>query len=282
MKLYCSTGALITSKNGRDYTLLPTFAQQLGDLCDGFEFMMYDSWYEVRKRLTGFLAESGLEFPTFHIEKRIGQEISREGDLSLVRERFTWNCEMAVAIGAKTLIFHLWDGVPSDRVIAHNIAQLPWLREIADGYGLTLTVENVVCNHADPLTHLTAIHHAYPDIPFTFDVKFAAFHDQLAVSFDEAHRWLWNEGAVRHIHISDYDGGYMEWECLRSLHPGEGKIDYPRIAAGLRKYGWDGSMTIESTSVRADGTLDAEKLRRSLGYLREIFAGDIFAGETFA
>ena len=42
MKLYVSTGALCTRKNGRDWRVIPPAAENLD--CDGLEFMMYDSW----------------------------------------------------------------------------------------------------------------------------------------------------------------------------------------------------------------------------------------------
>ena len=43
-KILCSTGALIGKPNNRDYKLLEPLSQNLS--CDGFEFMMYNSWYD--------------------------------------------------------------------------------------------------------------------------------------------------------------------------------------------------------------------------------------------
>ena len=43
-RILCSTGALIGRPNGRDFRLLYGAADRLR--CDGFEFMMYESWYE--------------------------------------------------------------------------------------------------------------------------------------------------------------------------------------------------------------------------------------------
>ena len=42
-QIICSTGALIGRPNGRDYRLLKQFCPQLE--CDGFEFIMYGTWY---------------------------------------------------------------------------------------------------------------------------------------------------------------------------------------------------------------------------------------------
>lgn len=266
--LLCSTGALITSRNGRNYRLLEEFAKQLE--CSGFEFMMYNSWYDTWEQVAKEVAALGLSFPVLHVEKRVGTAISRneEGDLAEAARLFEINCCVAERIGAKKLVFHLWDGEPSDRDIRNNIEQYAVMNETAGRYGLLLTVENVVCNRENPLKHLTELHEAYPDITFTFDVKFAKFHDELERACTEEYRWLW-DGAVRHVHISDYAGGYMEWEKLKSLHPGEGKIDYDAFFAHLKKCAYAESVTIESTSVREDGSIDFERLNRSLRFLRE-------------
>lgn len=265
--LLCSTGALITSKNGRNYLLLKDLALRLH--CDGFEFMMYGAWYDAWERVADEVAAMGLSFPVFHVEKRVGTAISRneEGDVGEAARLFEINCRVAERIGAKKLVFHLWDGEPSDRDIDNNIRQYAIMDAIAKRYGLLLTVENVVCNKENPLKHLAQLHEVYPDIAFTFDVKFAQFHDELETAFAQAYSWLW-EGAVRHIHISDYAGGYMEWGKLRSLHPGEGKIDYEAFFAHLKAAGYPGSVTIESTSVNEDGSVDVDKMNKSLGMLR--------------
>ena len=41
-RILCSTGAVIGRPNGRDITLLNKFQEQLE--CDGYEFLMYDTW----------------------------------------------------------------------------------------------------------------------------------------------------------------------------------------------------------------------------------------------
>lgn len=271
-QLLCSTGALITSKNNRNYKLLKNFSEILA--CDGFEFMMYDSWYENWEHVAEETAAMELFFPVFHVEKRIGGAVSQneEKDFKRAVRLFEINCHMAQRIGAKKLVFHLWDGLPSDQNIRNNIERYAILNEAAERYGLLLTVENVVCNRENPLKHMVQLRETYPDIAFTFDVKFAQFHNELELACTKEYRWLW-EGAVRHVHISDYSGGYMEWDKLRSLHPGEGKIDYKSFFNCLNGAGCQASVTIESTSVRQDGSLDAEKLNQSLNYIRGLMNG---------
>ena len=231
-RLFCSTGALITRKNNRDYHLLTGIAPRLH--CDGFEFMMYESWYDIWEQVADDLSKMNLSFPLFHVEKCVGQAFSRneEGDNEQAQKLFEINCIMAQRIGAKKLVMHLWDGIPSDRNIENNIEQYAYLNEIAQNYGLLLTIENVVCNQEDPLIHFEELGERYPDIAFTFDVKFAQFHNQLDIAFGDEYRWLW-QGFVRHIHISDCAGSYKEWDQLKSLHPGEGRINYDKLNGSL-------------------------------------------------
>ena len=68
MKLYVSTGALCTRKNGRDWRVIPPAAENLD--YDGLEFMMYDSWYDRWETVVRDLM--GLNFPTMHVEKCLG------------------------------------------------------------------------------------------------------------------------------------------------------------------------------------------------------------------
>lgn len=270
-KLLCSTGAVITLKNNRNHHLLTDIAPKLH--CDGFEFMMYQSWYDTWEQIASDLAGMSLSFPIFHVEKCVGQAISRneEGDNEQAQKLFEINCIMAQRIGAQKLVMHLWDGIPSDSNIENNIEQYAFLNETAKNYGLLLTIENVVCNHEDPLLHFEALREKYPDIAFTFDVKFAQFHDQLDLALSDEYRWLW-AGAVRHLHISDYAGGYKEWDRLKSLHPGEGKIDYEKLFENLKRSNYAETVTIESTSVLPDGSIDYDKLNGSLDYLRGLMA----------
>ena len=54
-RILCSTGAILTRRNNRDYTQLPLIVPQMK--CDGIEFMMYESWYaghiEELKKVSG-------------------------------------------------------------------------------------------------------------------------------------------------------------------------------------------------------------------------------------
>ena len=94
-QILCSTGALIGIPNGRDYRLLEKLSGKLN--CDGYEFMMYSSWYGKEEEIADFLKQSGLNIPVMHCEKHIGECISRneEGDLAEAIWKFRKNCEVA-------------------------------------------------------------------------------------------------------------------------------------------------------------------------------------------
>lgn len=259
----CSTGAFIGRVNGRDHTLLPRLAPQLH--CSGFEWLMYESWYDTLDQITDDFRASGLSIPVFHCDKQIGELLSRDeaGDRDTAVRLYTQNCRAAARIGASLLVLHLWGGSPSDRNIQRNIDAYPTLAAIADDYKLVLTIENVVCNRQDPMTHLVSLHERFPEVKFTFDTKMAAFHSQLELIYEPQYQWLFDEGAVAHLHVNDYGGGHMDWANKRALQLGAGHIDFPRFFQYIKDKGFQGFLTIESTSMSADG-IDLTALNNSL------------------
>lgn len=142
------------------------------------------------------------------------------------------------------------------------------LNDIAEKYGVTLMVENVVCNRNNPMSHLRALSHAYPDISFTFDTKMAAFHDQLDMIYEKEWSWLWNEKYIKHLHINDYNGTYMDWKNLKTLHVGDGKIDFERFFEFLRNLGYSEAFTIEATSFFQSGEIEFDEINKSINIIR--------------
>lgn len=260
-RVLCSTGALITKRNGRDYELLRTIVPQIE--CDGLEFMMYQSWHDRTDALKRVLSD--FPVPVFHMTKQIGEWIS-QGNLTDAEPMFRADCELAQSIGARLLVLHLWSGLASDQHIERNIAAYPVLREIAAQHGLLLTVENVVCNTRDPMTHLRALAEAYPDIAFTFDTKMAAFHSQLDALYAPENAWLLPH--IAHFHVNDYGGGHMDWKHMSALALGQGKVDFERFFAFVRQMGYRGDFTCEATAVREDGSVNDADMNASLMRIR--------------
>lgn len=161
----------------------------------------------------------------------------------------------------------MWGGIPSDYNIHINVSCIEKLKEITDTYGLALSLENVPCNDKDPLTHVINLAKDFPDITFTFDTKFAQFHDQMELSYNEDHQWLWTDKRINHIHINDYAGTYKEWKKLQGCQIGEGCIDFDQFFLFLNNIRFRESITMEA-SAYYDGVLNIEALNRSIAYIK--------------
>lgn len=268
--ILCSTGALIGRPNGRDYRLLESLSKKVH--CDGFEFMMYDSWYEKADEIIDFLHKINLYTPVMHCEKRMGELISKGGDEEIKEalHLFEINCRIAGDIHAKKLVVHLWDGITSDLNFENNIKAYPFLAEIADRYGVKLLVENVVCNHDDPMEHWCQLADRYPDVHFIFDTKMAAFHNQLDLLYMEEYEWLWRKEHISHYHVNDYAGGYKDWSNLRTLPIGKGNIDFEKFFEFVHKTGYGDTFTIEATAFNSEGVVDVEMLSEQVRKVREL------------
>ncbi len=261
-RILCSTGAIIARANNRDYSLLAGIMKGLR--CDGLEFMMYQSWHGDHEE--GLLrALASYEVPVFHMTKQIGEWIS-EGNLPDALAMFRADCALAKTMGAKMLVLHLWSGRASDQHIDRNIAAHPVLRDIAEKHGLTLTVENVLCNTVDPMTHMKALTEAYPDILFTFDTKMAAFHSQLDALYAPENAWL--PPRIAHFHVNDYAGGHIDWANMSAKALGRGYVDFDRFFAFVRGMGYAGDFTCEASALDPDGSVRFDDMNASLDRIR--------------
>ena len=266
--ILCSTGAFVGRPNGRDPRLIEAYWPRLR--CDGLEFMMYETWYPKAEAIARMLRLSGIPIPTMHVDKDVGNRLSRDaaGDTRAAIDEFKINCDMAAEIGAKLLVLHLWGNADSDRHIAHNYDILDKLYAIAGGRGLRLTVENVVCGILDPMTHMAEIAARWPEAAFTVDTKMCAFHRQLGLLSDPGWRYMWRH--IRHLHINDYGGGYRDFSALRTLFLGEGHVDFDAFFAEAAREGYAGAFTCECTAVRPDGAVDLDRLNASLMKVRAL------------
>ncbi len=267
-EILCSTGALIGRPNGRDYRLLKELVPKIHS--DGFEFMMYSTWYDRVEDVVSFLKENRINTPTFHCQKSIGESISKgtTEDLKEAFDKFEINARMARDLGAKKMVIHLWDGITSDAFFENNIKAYPELKAITDGYGVDLLVENVVCNQKTPMEHWCELYKKYPDIGFIFDTKMAAFHGQLELLYKEEYAWLWKKKHIRHYHVNDYGGGLKDWANLRTLPIGKGNIDFEEFFSFIKKIGYSGTYTIESTAFNSEGYVDTDMLNRQIEYIK--------------
>ena len=270
-EILCSTGALIGRPNGRDYRLLKAFVPQLE--CDGIELMVYPDWYADPDMLISCLQPLRLHIPVLHCEKTLAEHISRGGEEE-IREAFRLfriNCGIAEKLGAEKMVFHLWNGMISDTRIENNIKAYGELRETAAEYGLDLLVENVICLK-DPMTHWKELREVYPDIHFVFDTKMADFHRQLDHLYTEEYEWLYAGKHIRHYHINDYGGGYMDWSNLKVLPVGQGHIDFEQFFRFIREKEYIGDFTLEATGFDKTGTVNFHLLNEQFSRVRELIS----------
>ena len=259
-KILCSTGALIGRPNGRNYKLLSELKNKIK--VDGYEFMLYDSWYGELDEIIKFLLKENLSIPVIHTDKSIGEIISIGENTEEAFKRFEINCGVAKEIGAKKLVLHLWGGIASDRKFENNIKAYPKLNEIAENNGLTLLIENVICNTLDPLYRLKELYQIYPDIKFVFDTKMAQFHRQMPLIYKEENSFLFKENRVEHIHLNDYKGRYMDFTNLKVLPVGEGDVDFISFFKFLKEVNYIGDFTLEATAFNREGLIDTELVNK--------------------
>jgi sugar phosphate isomerase/epimerase len=222
-------------------------------------------WFDdgAAPRVAVDLAASGLAFPVVHAEKAIGAALSA-GDPAPAIERFSANVELARAVGATTVVLHLWELPDGDRLLERNLAALPALLDVAEASGIVLTVETIPCSVGTPLANVRRALEADPRTRVTLDTEFLAFHGELEAAL--AADWLW-DGSVAHVHVKDFGGALRRADgSRRYLIPGEGSLDLAAFFSGLRGGGYAGTITLEAPGVRDDGEPDwpriADGLRR--------------------
>ena len=274
-KVLCSTGTIIGRSNTFNYKLIGEFADKIK--CDGFEFMIEPVWNseDIIGEIADSLLPMKINFETVHLDKNIGELISRneDGDIAEAMRIFELECKAASKLNVKLLVLHLWSGPPSDKNIEVNIKVYSNLLEIADKYNLILTVESVVCNTYNPLMHMRKLYETYGNyMKFTIDVRHLTFHNILKEAYESD--FLWKNNLVPHFHIADWRGGYMDWSKLRPvLPPGEGDIDFSYLSGFLKNIEYKGSFTLEAAGAMTETGIDFDKLNRYLDFIYKNLAG---------
>ena len=273
-KILCSTGAFTGRSNGYNYRLLETLSRTL--TCDGFELMVDDEWYPEIEEVKQYIKNLNLYIPVVHCAKDIGELISKGGEeeLAAAYHMFETDCGVAKYLGAEKLVLHLWGGRTSDSNFQSNIRAYQYLNEVAKSHGLTLMVENIVCNVENPMKHLCELREISPDIKYVFDTKMAAFHEQMDLLYEAEYDWLWKENHILHYHVNDYGGGYMDWANLRTLPIGKGHVDFERFFAFIKQIGYQGDFTVEATAFDSTGAVDTDMLNEQFKRIRELIGNE--------
>lgn len=145
--------------------------------------------------------------------------------------------EAAAYLGAKYLTFHgerfmgedsLFDHMDRAYHVYHELC------ELAQDTGITLTQENVAwCKSRDP-KYLALLAKHVPELRYTLDIKQGNRAGQHWTSYlDVMGERLCN------VHINDYD---VEHSCML---PGEGSMEYEKLAEALKKIHYDKQVLIE-------------------------------------
>jgi sugar phosphate isomerase/epimerase len=218
------------------------------------ELSIYDNWDE------GVVSDlQGLPIVTAHAEKSIGATLS--GDRPAL-DRFALSCRIASALGAETLVFHLWELPDGDRSLDRNLDYLPALLDAAEEHGLTLAVETVPCTVGTPIDNVCRACERDPRCRVTLDTEFLALHGQL----DRAHEL---GDRIAHVHVKDFDPAVWGRRPRRYLLPGEGALD---LEGFLERLPYDGTLTLELSAVLDDGSVDADRLESAAAWLRRLGA----------
>jgi sugar phosphate isomerase/epimerase len=259
--IYLSTGAFTGRKNGRNHNLALEFAGQLH--CDGYEFLIFEDFHDKFNNIISEYKRAGLNIPVIHAEKAIGDLLG--GDEAAYRkaiELFKLNCAVGELLGSGKIVIHAWGYPASDRNPDQTIERIAEFIAAAAQYGLDLLVENIPCECGSPLAFLKRISSVYPGLHFVIDTRHAQFHGELETTLGSDIMY-----SVRHIHISEYSGGYKDWSRLSAAEqPGTGGIDWPMFFDRLRALRYPYSLTLEAASILEKG-VDTETLNRSLDFV---------------
>jgi len=225
------------------------------DIPFGLELSIYRDWDESVVELL-----DGLPVATAHADKTIGATLS--GDEPAF-DRFELSCGIAAGLGARLVVLHLWELPDGDRYLERNLDRLPSLLDIADGHALTLAVETIPCSVGTPIENVQRACERDDRCRVTLDTEFLALHGQLGRAAALGER-------IAHVHAKDFDP--EKWASKprpwnRYLIPGEGTID---VAGFLDALPYDGTVTLEASAVREDGSVDETRLEACLRWLRTL------------
>ncbi|MBQ8537461.1 MAG: sugar phosphate isomerase/epimerase [Clostridia bacterium] len=168
--------------------------------------------------------------------------------------------QAAQLLGARYYVFH-GPGVMHHDMKPLNISnvreRIPKIIELCRGYGVQFLWENVSwCTLRTP-EDVRNVREAFPQVRFVLDLK------QALRSGQDVFELLTAMGdRLCHLHVMDWDKeGKL---CL----PGEGVFDFARLRRELEKAGYQGGVLLEPYGQH---TVDEDKVKKSLGYLREVF-----------
>lgn len=167
--------------------------------------------------------------------------------------------QAAQVLGAEYYVFH-GPGVMHHDIKPLNIGnvreRIPQILALCRKYGVQFLWENVSwCTMRTP-EDVYSVREAFPQAGFVLDLKQALRSGQDAFAILRA-----MGDRLCHVHVMDWDeNGKL---CL----PGEGTFDFYRLRKALEEIGYNGGILLEPY---AQHTLDEDKVKKSLRYLRDV------------
>jgi len=264
----CSTGVLTREPDRSDHKQILEHGAKLGTTA--LELLLHEAWYGHLDEVVEDLKGSSFSFPVVHSDKGIGAGLgSDDGDeVENALQRLEVNCRAAAALGAKTLVLHLWEPPTGDDEIERNLEQLPACLDTADAYNVALAVETIAGSSGTTLANLQLALERDTRCGATLDTESLGLHGQVAESISA--EWLWAKKRVRHVHIKDFDGRLRKAGERRYLLPGEGSLDLKGFLGGLVERGYSGAITVEGSAVTQSGELDDARLEQIATVVREL------------
>lgn len=233
-----------------------------------FEVIFYSTWFGDAPAIARSIVATGSPTPVLHAEKSIGPGLisASVSERANAFDKFVTNCRCARTIGAHLVVLHLWGLPDSDTRLEQNLTALPQLLDVADRYGLTVSIETLLCQVSTPVDAVTRCREVDDRAGITLDTAFLAMHDQLDASVTDDRLWLTD--GVDHVHVKDYANPRLGWGKAGYLHPGEGALDLAGFMKGLRTRGYAGAVTLEAHALREDNLPDVERIEASLDWIR--------------
>lgn len=263
-----STGVVTQDPEQTDHTAIIEHVPKLG--AAGYELQVQGAWYGHLDEVVEDLRASELSFPAVHAEKSIGSALGSDKDDEAEEAiaKLEVNCRAAAALGAQTLVLHLWELPSGDGNIERNLERLPTCLDTAEAYDVVLAIETVEGLAGTPLANIRLAVERDPRCRVTLDTEFLGFYGQLIESIQA--EWLWNDELVHHVHLKDFDGRLRKDGVRRYLLPGEGELDLQSFLMGLVEREYSGAITLEASALTESGELDEERLQQVAAVVREL------------
>ncbi len=215
----------------------------------------------IREKLARHQMGLVCHLPTFISTADLTASIRRASRLEMRA-----SIETAAFLGARRAVLHysFMSGMGRNAPALYTVYARESLEEAVDcatQAGIDLCLENLF----PQLTPFGAVEDweqcfaRYPRLGFTLDIGHAHIGpDGMTRILDYIHRF---RDRLRHVHVSDNRGRQDE-----HLAVGDGKIDFPAVAAALNRIGYQGDMTLEIfTERRGDLVRSRERLAVLLG-----------------